>query len=277
MKPIEVTDFAVSQEQFSLKYNAEYDCLETYPVPDQLELYYDSKDYISHTDASDSLLAKVYQFVKSYAIKRKEQLVSEHVKVNHKSILDIGSGTGSFLEYLNSKGWHALGVEPNEKARKRAIEKNAISVKNSSEIQNHTFDVITMWHVLEHVPDLKKQFQEFERLLNPEGIVVIAVPNYKSYDASFYKNFWAAYDVPRHLWHFSENSIKKMASKYGFELVKSKPMWFDSFYVALLSEKYKNKKNNFVGAFSIGLLSNIKAIFSTEFSSKIYILQKNTK
>ena len=277
MKPVKVIDYAVSQEQFTLKYNSEYDCLETYPIPDNLESYYNSQAYISHTDAKDSLVDKVYQIVKAFTISRKEKLVSNLVKVNNKSILDIGTGTGSFLEYLNGKGWHSLGVEPNEKARNLSLKKNVISVKNSSQIQNHTFDVITMWHVLEHVLDLQKQFQEFDRLLNNDGVVVIAVPNYKSYDASFYKNFWAAYDVPRHVWHFSENSIKQIAFKYGYKLVKSKPMWFDSFYVALLSEKYKTKRSNFLRAFCVGFFSNFKALFSSQFSSKIYILRKNHK
>ncbi len=277
MKSIKVTDYSISQEEFTLLYNSEYDWYKTNPVPENIEVYYDSKEYISHTDAKSSLIDKLYQSVKSITIKSKEGLVSKYINSENKSILDIGSGTGSFLEKLNSKGWHSLGVEPNEKARKLSNEKNAISVKNSLEIQNHTFDAITMWHVLEHVEDLQQQFLEFKRLLNPEGIVVIAVPNYKSYDALYYKNYWAAFDVPRHIWHFSETSIKKLATKYGFQLVETKPMWFDSFYVSLLSEKYKTKKVNYLRAFGIGLLSNIKALFSGQFSSKIYVLKQKTQ
>lgn len=274
MKSMKITDYAVSQQEFVVEYKSEYDCLKTNPVPDNLESYYDSSEYISHTDANNSIITKIYQLVKTFTIKSKEKLISKYINHSNKSILDIGSGTGSFLEYLNSKGWHSIGVEPNEKAKRLSDAKNVISVKNSSKIQNHTFDVISMWHVLEHVEDLKHQFQEFERLLNPEGIIVIAVPNYKSYDASYYKNFWAAYDVPRHIWHFSESSMKKISKKYGFQLIATKPMWFDSFYVSLLSEKYKTKKTNFLRAFIIGLLSNLKALFSSQYSSKIYILSK---
>jgi len=274
MKSMKITDYAVSQQEFVVEYKSEYDCLKTNPVPDDLESYYDSSEYISHTDANNSIITKIYQLVKTFTIKKKEKLISKYINHSNKSILDIGSGTGSFLEYLNSKGWHSIGVEPNEKAKRLSDAKNVISVKNSSEIQNHTFDVISMWHVLEHVEDLKHQFQEFERLLNPDGIIVIAVPNHKSYDASYYKNFWAAYDVPRHIWHFSESSIKKISKKYGFQLIATKPMWFDSFYVSLLSEKYKTKKANFLRAFIIGLLSNLKALFSSQYSSKIYILSK---
>jgi len=130
-----------------------------------------------------------------------------------------------------------------------------------------------MWHVLEHVPDFNKQFKSFKKLLNKNGIVIIAVPNFESYDSNFYKEYWAALDVPRHLWHFSEKSISKIASEHNFILKDVKPMWFDSFYVSLLSEKYKYKKVNYLRAFSIGLISNLKSIKNGQFSSKIYILE----
>lgn len=277
MKSIKVTDHSISQEEFVLEYNSDLELYKTNPVPKDLSKYYESENYISHTDAAASVIDKLYQKVKKRTLKGKEKLVSRLVNVNNKSILDIGSGTGSFLEVLNKNGWHSIGIEPNEKARDISRDKNAIAFETLNEIQNHTFDAITMWHVLEHVEDLNHQFSEFNRLLNSDGVVLIAVPNYKSYDACFYKSFWAAYDVPRHIWHFSETSIKKIAEKHNFELIESKPMWFDSFYVSLLSEKYRKNKVNYFRAFLVGLLSNLKALINSQFSSKTYILKAKTQ
>ncbi len=273
MKSITVTDYSISQKKFTLEYNKDLELFKTFPVPEDLSKYYESEDYISHTDKKETLIDKIYQIVKERTLRKKEELASILINVSNKSILDIGAGTGSFLEVLNKKGWHSLGVEPNASARKLARNKNAICVETSKEIQNHTFDIITMWHVLEHVPDLSFQFSEFKRLLNPNGRIIIAVPNYKSFDASYYKEFWAAYDVPRHIWHFSETSIGKLASKNNFELIDSKPMWFDSFYVSLLSEKYKYGKVNYLRAFFVGIISNLKGVLNGQFSSKIYILK----
>ncbi len=273
MKSIKVTDHSVSQKEFVLEYDSLFDWYKTTPVPENISQYYESDNYISHTDRKKTIIDKAYHFVKKRALKRKEKLISNLIEVSNKSILDFGAGTGAFLEILNKRGWHSIGVEPNEKARGLARDKNAICMASSEEIQNHSFDVITLWHVLEHVPNLKKQFKEFSRLLNTNGFLILAVPNYKSFDAKYYKSFWAAYDVPRHLWHFSETSIQKLAESNGFKLIKSKPMWFDSFYVSLLSEKYKKGKINYINAFAVGLLSNIKAILNNQFSSKIYILK----
>jgi len=277
MKSIKVTDHSVSQEEFILEYDLEYELYKTSPIPENLSKYYESEVYISHTDAKKSFIDKLYQIVKTRTLNGKEKLVSSFIQASNKSILDIGSGTGSFLEVLNKNGWHSIGVEPNKKARDLSKNKNAISVESIDKIQSHTFDIITMWHVLEHVVDLEKQFSEFKRLLNPNGTLLIAVPNYKSYDALFYNKFWAAFDVPRHVWHFSEISIQKISEKYNFELIQSKPMWFDSFYVSLLSEKYKTGKVNYFRAFSVGMLSNLKGLINGQFSSKIYVLKQKNK
>jgi len=145
----------------------------------------------------------------------------------------------------------------------------------TSEFANKQFDIITLWHVLEHVSDLDAQIKELKRLLKPKGYLIIAVPNYKSYDADHYKTFWAAYDVPRHLWHFSKNAIQSIFGKFNFILEKTLPMKFDSFYVSLLSEKYKTGKMNYLKAFRIGLRSNIKAKRTGEYSSLIYVLRND--
>lgn len=276
MQSIKTKDYSVSQEVFTLKYNEDYHLYKTEPIPVNLSSYYETEDYISHTDAKESLIDKLYQSVKKITLKSKSKLLSRLVNSKKAKVLDIGCGTGSFLEFLNKNDWNTSGIEPSDVARKLVEQKGVNCFSNINDLKDQQFDVITMWHVLEHVPDFNKQFEEFNKLLNKKGIVVIAVPNFESYDAKFYAEYWAALDVPRHLWHFSEKAISKIADEHDFFLKEIKPMWFDSFYVSLLSEKYKFKKTNYLCAFWIGLLSNIKALRNGQFSSKIYILeQKN--
>lgn len=272
---INVKDFSVSGESFSLLENVEYGILKTTPTPslEQLPFYYESEDYISHTDGSRTFFEKIYQRVKKYAIQSKVQLISNFAAKG--ALLDIGAGTGDFLVAAKKQGWHVLGLEPNKKAKTIAKSKGIPFGENLKLIPDQSYDVITMWHVLEHVPDLDYQLEQLKRICKPGGIIVIAVPNYKSYDAKHYKEFWAAYDVPRHLWHFSATSIRKMFSEKNIGLLKIKPMWFDSFYVSLLSEKYKSGKMNLVKAFYIGFASNVYGIFKKEFSSHIYVLKNN--
>lgn len=279
MKTITVKDHSVSKEFFELQYNSEFDMLETSPLPSPSELskYYDTEDYISHTDAKRNLFEKVYHLVRSYAIKNKISLINS--LSDKGTFLDIGCGTGDVLKAAQNNGWKITGIEPNENARAIANSKTNNSVFDISELNklpDHSFDVISLWHVLEHLPNLEEYVSLFKRLLKPNGKLIIAVPNHKSYDASYYKEFWAAYDVPRHLWHFSQNSIKLLFSKFNMTVVKTLPMQFDSFYVSLLSERYKTGNQNFIKAFCIGLRSNLKAKRTSEYSSLIYVLE-NTK
>lgn len=279
MKTITVKDHSVSKEFFELQYNSEFDMLETSPLPSPSELskYYDTEDYISHTDAKRNLFEKVYHLVRSYAIKNKISLINS--LSDKGTFLDIGCGTGDVLKAAQNNGWKITGIEPNENARAIANSKTNNSVFDISELNklpDHSFDVISLWHVLEHLPNLEEYVSLFKRLLKPNGKLIIAVPNHKSYDASYYKEFWAAYDVPRHLWHFSQNSIKLLFSKFNMTVVKTLPMQFDSFYVSLLSERYKTGNQNFIKAFCIGLRSNLQAKLTSEYSSLIYVLE-NTK
>ncbi|WP_438710628.1 class I SAM-dependent methyltransferase [Aquimarina muelleri] len=273
---IECKDYTVSGETFQLLYDKEYDLLVTSPKPKEHELgkYYESEDYISHTDAKRSFFEKLYHIVKVYSLNKKVKLIS---KLNSKSklVLDIGAGTGDFLNTAKNKGWKVEGVEPNKQAKELAKQKGINLHFTTTDFESQSFDVITMWHVLEHIPDVENQIKELKRLIKPNGYVIIAVPNFKSYDALHYKSFWAAYDVPRHLWHFSKTSIQKLFKEEGFSLEKVLPMKFDSFYVSLLSEKYKNGKMNFVKAFWVGLLSNTKAKQTKEYSSQIYVLKNS--
>jgi len=269
-------DFTVSKEEFQLVWNKEKDILITTPQPSPLELpkYYQTEDYISHTDASKSISDKLYQTVKSVMLKKKVKLINTLSKKSTKRLLDIGAGTGDFLLSAKKNNWEVEGIEPSDKAKKLATEKGIPLHVSVEDLKNKNFEVITMWHVLEHVPDVKKQLQEIHSLLSEDGYVIIAVPNFKSFDASYYKEFWAAYDVPKHLWHFSQKGIKRLFKENQFELVKTKPLYFDSFYVSLLSEKYKTGKSNLFKAFFLGLKSNLKAKSSTEYSSLIYIFKK---
>ncbi|WP_396169285.1 class I SAM-dependent methyltransferase [Flavobacterium sp.] len=269
-----VKDYSVSKETFDLYHDETLDMLITHPQPslENLGKYYESEDYISHTDNKRSLFEKLYHFIKSIALKNKLNLINSQ-QPNKGRLLDIGAGTGEFLSVAKNDGWQTIGVEPSERAKAIAESKGVSFVEQTSELQNQSFDVISMWHVLEHVPDLDQQIKELKRLLKPTGTLIIAVPNFKSFDAKHYGNFWAAYDVPIHFWHFSKTAIKLLFEKEEMKLEKVLPMKFDSFYVSLLSEKYKSGKMNFVKAFFIGLQSNCKANQNFEYSSHIYILK----
>jgi len=269
-----VKDYSVSKETFDLYHDETLDMLITSPQPslENLGKYYESEDYISHTDNKRSLFEKLYHFIKSIALKNKLNLINS-LQPNKGRILDIGSGTGDFLSVAKNDGWQTIGVEPSDRAKTIAKSKGISFVEETSELENHSFDVISMWHVLEHVPDLDKQIKELKRLLKPTGTLIIAVPNFKSFDAKHYGKFWAAYDVPIHFWHFSKTAIKLLFEKEEMKLKKVLPMKFDSFYVSLLSEKYKSGKMNFIKAFFIGLQSNLKANKNFEYSSHIYILK----
>ncbi|TNJ47063.1 class I SAM-dependent methyltransferase [Tamlana fucoidanivorans] len=274
---LKVKDHSVSGELFSLIEHPEFGFLETSPQPssDKLSAYYKSEDYISHTDAKRNLFEKVYHVVRSISLKRKLSLIRSFAS-DEKYLLDVGCGTGDFLQVAQNNGWQVAGIEPNQQARGIANSKTnhaVFDIDQLSKFEENSFDVISLWHVLEHLPDLNHQIKRFKELLKPDGRLIIAVPNYKSYDAQFYNAFWAAYDVPRHLWHFNKTSMFKLMGSFGLKVTKVKPMWFDAFYVCMLSEKYKSGKLSFIKGFFIGLVSNLKAIVSKEVSSVIYIIK----
>ncbi|WP_162126838.1 class I SAM-dependent methyltransferase [Flavobacterium phycosphaerae] len=268
-----VRDYSVSKEIFELHHNPEYDMLLTFPKPslEKLPGYYESDDYISHTDGKRSLFERMYHLIKNVALKNKLKLINS--KSPKGKLLDIGAGTGDFLVVAKNDGWQITGIEPSPKAKTIAINKGVTFADSLAMLEDNSFDVITMWHVLEHVPNLEEYISELKRLLKPSGTIVIAVPNFKSFDANFYGKYWAAFDVPRHLWHFSKNAIAKLFSEKEMKLMEVLPMKFDSFYVSLLSEKYKTGKMNFIRAFFVGLKSNLSGNKTKEYSSHIYILK----
>jgi 2-polyprenyl-3-methyl-5-hydroxy-6-metoxy-1,4-benzoquinol methylase len=270
---LKVKDHSVSGELFELWKDEQFDMLVTHPQPtlDKLPSYYESDDYISHTDGKRSFFEKLYHFIKGIALKNKLHLI--HSLSSKGTLLDIGAGTGEFLLICKKNGWQVTGIEPSDKA-KAIAQKKRIHIETAlGGLPDHAFDVITMWHVLEHVPDLNHQLDELKRLLKPNGTIIIAVPNFNSLDAKLYQEYWAAYDVPIHLWHFSKTAIQKIFATKDMELKKVVPMKFDSFYVSLLSEKYKNGKMNFIKAFFNGLRSNWYGNRKKEYSSHIYILK----
>ena len=272
-----VKDFSVSGESFDVIFDKDYQLYETYPQPDidKLFKYYESDDYISHTDHRRNFKEYLYYFVKQIALRNKLKLINGF-KTDTKTILDFGCGTGDFLKVCYKDGWEITGIEPSVKARDIANQKLNNLVFDANEInnfKNKKFDVITLWHVLEHLPNLKEAIINFKQLLKPNGVLVVAVPNFRSYDANYYQSYWAAWDVPRHLWHFSQFSISKLFMEVNMKIVETRPMYFDAYYVSLLSEKYKFGKQRFLNAFWIGLKSNWSARQSGEFSSLIYILK----
>ena len=274
-----VKDHSVSGEVFQLLYDDEFDMLITSPQPseDELPKYYKSQDYISHTDTQRNLFEKLYHFIRRISLKKKLKLINLFFS-EEKMLLDIGCGTGEFLKIAQQNNWTVFGIEPNKKARSIANKKTNNSVSDIEELSNfkpQSFDVITLWHVLEHLPRLKEHISILKSLLKSNGTLIIAVPNYKSYDAKYYKEFWAAYDAPRHFWHFSQTSISKLFEKENMYVENRLPMKFDSYYVSLLSEKYKSGWMNIFNAFRIGWLSNFKAKQSTECSSLIYCIKNH--
>jgi predicted SAM-dependent methyltransferase len=269
---MKVKDHFLSQKIFEIK-SSKYDgILKTFPQPSAEELpeYYESDKYISHQTTSTSIKDVVYQKVKSFMLRRKKQWVMQH-KTSGK-ILDIGAGTGDFLNCFDEQSWQKYAVEPSDKLEKVLKQKSITIVENLKAFQPHSLDVITFWHSLEHIPDLEYTLSELERVIKKDGIVFIAVPNYKSYDAKCYEQFWAAWDVPRHLWHFSRKGLKKIVQQYSLQCYKERGMYFDAFYVSILSEKYRTN-GSLLRSLYIGGLSNLKAIKNMEYSSILFVLK----
>ena len=252
----------------------------TQDVPDENNIgkYYQSTEYISHSNTSQGLVNKLYHTVRSFTLQSKRKLVEKSSNRKAGRLLDVGAGTGSFLSVMKKSGWKVTGLEPDATARANAkkdfdVDLNPTGILFS--LQPGSFDVITLWHVLEHVHELHKYLDTFYTLLSEGGRLIIAVPNYTSNDAKHYAGNWAAYDVPRHLYHFSPQSMQLLLEKHHFNLIQQQPMWFDSFYVSLLSEKYISGKNRFFRAFTNGAVSNAKAVGKPfNCSSVIYIAKK---
>ena len=273
-----VKDYTVSQEQFKIVTCKKCGFRFTNPRPDgdAIGEYYKAESYISHTNTSKGLISKIYQEVRKFTLKGKLNLINR-LSPQKGKLLDVGCGTGMFLNVARENGWKVNGIEPDAGARAIAEQTNQIKIKDEVLLsyQDETFDVISLWHVLEHIHQLNETIEWLKARLSKDGSLIIAVPNYESKDASIYQEQWAAYDVPRHLYHFSQNNIKELFAKHGFELKETLPMKFDSFYVSMLSTKYQTGKINYIKAFMDGLKSNFNASKQNQnYSSLIYIFKK---
>ena len=247
------------------------------PPQESIGRYYQSADYISHSNSKQGLQARLYQVARTWAMGTKYKLV--HSYQPHGKVLDIGCGTGEFLAHLMSRGYQVEGIEPDVKAREQAISNHSIAVVPSLEqVPNQEYyQVITMWHVLEHVPDVRATFKKLFALLADRGIIMIAVPDRESWDNEHYGAYWAAWDVPRHLTHFRRQDIHRLLHEHGFELLATKKMWLDAFYIAMLSERYKGAgtATALIKGIGYGALSNLQsALGKRPTSSSLYVARK---
>jgi 2-polyprenyl-3-methyl-5-hydroxy-6-metoxy-1,4-benzoquinol methylase len=269
-------DYSVSGEMFSIQQCQNCDLLFTNPRPAETELgrYYNSATYVSHTNEGNTLINRVYKLVRHITLRQKTALIEKWSTTGE--LLDIGCGTGHFLAAAKAKGWKVDGVEINDGARKQAeaaLEQDLYQQLTEIPLTKR-YQIISMWHVLEHVYDLGQTLTLLKDLLHKQGSLVIAVPNPECYDAQVYESAWAAWDVPRHLYHFSQDVMQKLARKHGFAVKEVRPMYFDAFYVSMLSEEYRKGKKAYASAVVTGLRSNLWAKnHNNQFSSLIYILQ----
>jgi len=273
-------DYTVSNQSFDIWHCHNCTLRFTQNVPDEESIgaYYQSTNYVSHSDTQEGLINKLYHKVRKKTLIQKSELIIDACKTANGVLLDVGSGTGAFAQTMIEAGWKVTGLEPDDTARTVALNKFGLQLddpKTLFDLTENTFDAITMWHVLEHVHNLHGYLDQYKKILKPEGKLIIAVPNYTSSDATSYQEYWAAYDVPRHLYHFSPESMTKLAALKGFKIEAYNPMWYDSFYVSMLSEQYKNGKGNLPKAVINGLLSNLKASKDNKLcSSVIYVMAK---
>ena len=268
---LEVTDHSISNEKFELLECFCCGLIHTNPQPSETEIgkYYQSEDYVSHSDTKAGFINKVYHIARKIALNRKASIISRFHKKT--SLLDIGCGTGYFAEHMQQKGYTVSVMEPDAGAARQAKEKLNVEPYNNLQDIQGKYKTITMWHVFEHVLDINSTFHKIESLLESDGILIIAVPNPESPDARKYKENWAAYDVPRHIYHYKKTVIKQIANRYDLKVRSILPMKMDSYYISMLSEKYK--KGNILQAIWNGFLSNLKA-GNHNTSSLIYIIER---
>lgn len=276
----EVQDYTVSGERFSISECGNCSLRFTQDVPDAASIapYYKSEDYISHTDESKGLIGKLYKKVRKKTLSQKRKLVIKETGLSTGNLLDIGCGIGAFANEMVQHKWQVKGLEPDAGARAMAKQLYNLDLedeKNLFQLSPEYFDAITLWHVLEHVHDLMGYIRQIKLILKAKGKLLIAVPNYTSLDAKIYKEYWAAYDVPRHLYHFSPQSMKQLIEKNGLKITGYRAMWYDSFYISLLSSKYKNGKSRWMPSLWNGLRSDFRVMGNIrKCSSLVYIISK---
>lgn len=274
------TDHYASGEQFEVIRCAHCGFLMTQGVPVEAEIgkYYETPDYISHSDTQQGLMNRVYHWVRQYMLSRKAALVKRVSGLSEGSLLDYGTGTGYFANTMVCQGWKVKAIEKSPQARAFAKKQFGLDVEAEHSLKDYpsmSLDVVTLWHVMEHLEHLNEMWETLHRILKDKGVLIVAVPNPESYDARKYKEWWAAYDVPRHLWHFSPSAMQCFGEKHGFVLEKEHPMPFDAFYVSMLTEKYKSNELSFVKGLWTGTLAWFSALGNKERSSSlIYVFRK---
>ncbi|WMJ71990.1 class I SAM-dependent methyltransferase [Cytophagaceae bacterium ABcell3] len=273
---LKLRDYSITKERFQLVKCTKCGLIFTNPRPPESEIgrYYKSEEYVSHSDSNKGLINFLYHQVRKFTLKGKTNLIN---RLSDKgAVLDIGCGTGYFLAACKKEGWEITGTEPDAKAAEIAAKNTNSSIyPNLFSVPNRSYEIITLWHVLEHIHELKKSMAKVKSLLADQGTLIVAVPNCQSYDAKVYKEKWAAYDVPRHLYHFVPESMEYLMKSEGLEITDIKPMYFDSFYVSMISEKYKRTGSvGLIKAVINGMLSNLKA-GKSKYSSLIYIIKKS--
>lgn len=277
---LQAKDHTVSQEIFDIWECGQCHLRFTQDVPSGAHIgrYYQAESYISHTNTKKGLINRLYHMVRKQTLSDKRRLIQSATRLKQGKMLDIGAGTGAFVAHMKESGWEVTGLEPDETARGLAASVNGVNLLPAEDLYSlppDHYDAITLWHVLEHVHDLHLYLRQLARLLKKTGKIFIAVPNYTCHDATVYQGAWAAYDVPRHLYHFSPDSMEDLLNREGLQLQVSQPMWYDAFYISMLSEKYKTGHSNTVKAVATGLMSDIKAfVDKSKTSSLIYVISK---
>jgi len=266
---LSVKDHFYSKQEFKIVKCCDCGLLITNPRPSQGEvgLYYNSEDYISHNSNRKSVLSTIYTFVRNLNFKTKFAHLQKHEKT---TLLDYGAGEGLFVKFCFENGIQSKGFEPSPHARKNAAS-HGIELLDSLP-KNDKYHNISLWHVMEHIHDLNGTLSHLVDLLEPSGRMIIAVPNPQSFDCSHYQSCWAAYDVPRHLWHFNQSHVLRLLNNHGLKYISTSPLRFDAFYISMLSEKY-SKGSRLLGVLN-GLRSNLKAKQNGGYSSQIYIFEK---
>lgn len=295
-KALNVVDYFSSEELFPL-----FDChrcgfrfTNRFPPGDTIERYYDSPEYIAHSDTHRGLVNKLYHAARQVMVKRKVRLVAAAVqkvvgslnatsKIGESNgsvrLLDMGCGTGYFLHAAKKRGFAVSGIEKGRKAREYAIGKFGLDVQGEEafwSIERESYHVVTLWHVLEHLEKLNESIEKIKEMLTGKGIAVIAVPNHLAYDARFYKERWAAYDVPRHLWHFTPATLERLLVRHGLVVTGKHALPFDPFYISLLSEKYakSNPLVRYARASLVGLISLVRSWSNVEQASSIVVIAR---
>jgi 2-polyprenyl-3-methyl-5-hydroxy-6-metoxy-1,4-benzoquinol methylase len=276
----ECTDHFISKEVFAIAGCGNCGFLFTQDCPDEdvISGYYESEEYISHSDTNAGLLNKLYHLIRELMLIRKRGIIEKATGMKKGSLLDIGSGTGHFGGMMKKAGWKVKAIEINEKTRLNSAITFGLDVYSPSEIsdlEQESLDCITLWHVLEHLHDPEDYISKIHALLKPGGICLVALPNSSSFDEKFYRRFWAAFDVPRHLWHFDPSTFRHFSEKSAFKIESQSVLPFDVFYISILSEKYRGSKFPFIQGLIRGSWFALLSFFSRSGSSSIvYILRK---